>query len=374
MGSSLRTSGRFLLFSGLAALALALAPGAAPRIRTAADLITYSCTPAPANCTGWYTTNVTIRWTVDPTAIETEGCRWDTVTTDTPGKLEPCAAKNVDGVWTRVELTIKVDKTAPAVTGGTPDRPPDANGWYNHPLSVAFQGADPTSGVAACTIASYQGPDSGAAAVDGACRDNAGNTSPPRQYVFKYDTTHPTLSTSAVSSNRVVLVRWRVSPDTRQVAIDRALANAAGRQARRVYHGAGTRFRDEKVRNGVTYVYIIRAIDHAGLVSSAKLRAVPTPLFAPRRGARVAQPPLLHWTSVRRATYYNVQLRRNGRKILSTWPRRPLLQLRWSWTFQGRRYRLSPGRYRWYVWPGFGDPAAVAYGSLLGQNEFIVRT
>jgi hypothetical protein len=227
--------------------------------------------------------------------------------------------------------------------------------------------------VATCTVAPYRGPDSGAASVSGACRDNAGNWSSPRPYVFKYDTTPPALSATAVGSNRVVIVRWTVSPDTRLVAIERGLAHLAGRKARRVYNGAGTRFRDRGVRNGVAYVYRLRAIDEAGLVSSAKVQAMPTPLFAPSRNARVARPPLLRWASVRRATYYNVQLRRNGRKILSTWPARPLLQLRWSWTFQGRRYRLSPGRYRWYVWPGFGAPAAVEYGPLLGQNEFIVR-
>lgn len=371
MRTSFRKSGRCLLLSALAALALA--PGAAPRIQTATDLITFSCTPAPTNCAGWYTTNVTIRWTIDPAAVETDGCKWDTITTDTQGKPEFCAAKTVDGVWTRIDLSIKVDKTAPTVTGGVPDRPPDVNGWYNHPLSVTFQGADPTSGVAACTVAAYRGPDSGGASVSGVCRDNAGNSSAPRSYVFRYDTTPPALSATAVGSNRVVIVRWTVSSDTRLVAVERALAHLAGKKPRRVYNGAGTRFRDRNVRNGVAYLYKIRAIDEAGLVSSAKVQAMPTPLFAPRRDARVARPPLLRWASVRRATYYNVQLRRNGRKILSTWPRRPLLQLRWTWTFQGRRYRLSPGRYRWYVWPGFGAPAAVEYGPLLGQNEFVVR-
>jgi hypothetical protein len=28
--------------------------------------------------------------------------------------------------------------------------------------------------------------------------------------------------------------------------------------------------------------------------------------------------------------------------------------------------------YRWYVWPGYGTPAARNYGSLLGQSSFVV--
>ena len=30
--------------------------------------VTFKCTPAPQDCSGWYRTNVTIDWTVLPTA------------------------------------------------------------------------------------------------------------------------------------------------------------------------------------------------------------------------------------------------------------------------------------------------------------------
>ena len=33
---------------------------------------------------------------------------------------------------------------------------------------------------------------------------------------------------------------------------------------------------------------------------------------------------------------------------------------------------LSPGSYRWYVWPGFGARAAVDYGELLGFSSFTI--
>jgi hypothetical protein len=66
-----------------------------------------------------------------------------------------------------------------------------------------------------------------------------------------------------------------------------------------------------------------------------------------------------------------VQLWRNGR-ILSAWPGNASLRLPKSWSYGGRRYRLQPGRYRWFVWPGFGPRAAKKYGRLIGSSTFVV--
>ncbi|MFZ0090593.1 MAG: hypothetical protein WAL63_13850, partial [Solirubrobacteraceae bacterium] len=71
------------------------------------------------------------------------------------------------------------------------------------------------------------------------------------------------------------------------------------------------------------------------------------------------------------AAYYNVQVFRHG-KILSAWPKRASLQLAKSWRFGGHRYRLKPGRYRWYVWPGFGRRSAAHYGRRVGSGTFVV--
>jgi hypothetical protein len=80
---------------------------------------------------------------------------------------------------------------------------------------------------------------------------------------------------------------------------------------------------------------------------------------------------LLTWSAVPKATYYNVQLIRGG-KVLSAWPTRPRLRLQRSWLYAGRRHRLTPGRYRWYVWPRFGSRASGRYGRLLGGSSFVV--
>jgi hypothetical protein len=74
---------------------------------------------------------------------------------------------------------------------------------------------------------------------------------------------------------------------------------------------------------------------------------------------------------VKKARYYNVQLVR-GTKILSAWPRHALFRVPRSWVFQGHRYRLTPGVYRWYVWPGYGRASAAKYGPALGSSSFVV--
>ncbi len=81
---------------------------------------------------------------------------------------------------------------------------------------------------------------------------------------------------------------------------------------------------------------------------------------------------MLRWTAVRGARYYNVQLFRGGRKILSTWPRSPQLQLKEKWWFRGRRYKLVDGRYKWYAWPGEGPRSANRYGKRIGGRSFVL--
>ena len=131
-----------------------------------------------------------------PSGSVVAGCQDKTFTTDTAGTSEFCSAN--DGTATvTVELTIRVDKTPPVVTGGHPSRPADVNGWYNHAVAVAFSGVDQTSGIEACTATSYGGPDSAAASVTGTCQDRAGNLSSPLGYGLRYDATAPVLTGAA---------------------------------------------------------------------------------------------------------------------------------------------------------------------------------
>jgi len=88
---------------------------------------------------------------------------------------------------------INIDKTAPAV-GGTPARPADRNGWYNHAMSLTWSGTDALSGVSSCSsAATYSGPDSASASLSGQCSDRAGNQG-SGSFALKYDATAPTVS------------------------------------------------------------------------------------------------------------------------------------------------------------------------------------
>jgi hypothetical protein len=444
----------------------------------AVPIVTFKCIPNPQNCNGWYRTNVTIDWTVQPSGAVVGGCRDKTYTADTPtaGTNELCTADDGDAVVS-VGLKIRVDKTRPRVTGAFPSRGTDVNGWYNRPVGVTFRGSDQTSGIASCTNTTFGGPDTRGMSVPGTCRDRAGNVSAASAYGLKYDATAPILTgatperpanpggwfnrpvrfdiqavdaTSGIAdcpsvtyggpdaatalftaacrdwagnaSSRIfglkydatppavagldaragdgnVALSWRPSADAESVEVART-PGVGGYGTTVVFRGPGVKFVDGRVNNGVRYAYEVRVRDAAGNAASDSVSAVPTGasagggvggggagpgsptggrrgrrLLAPSNGAvvRPGQPPLLRWTPVRGADYYNVQLFRKGRKILTVWPTRARYQLKRRWTYRGDLRRLAPGRYRWLVWPGFGRRSRADYGRRIGPSTFRVR-
>jgi hypothetical protein len=318
---------------------------------------------------GWYRSNVTISWTVLG-AENSTGCNVVTLTTDTPGTKLTCSA--VSGAdETSKSVTIKVDKTAPSAAA-VPGRPPDSNGWYNRPLTVSFTGADATSGLAGCSSAQYGGPDNGEAAVAGSCTDVAGNVT-AASFGLKYDATAPTLfAVTTKRGNRSAQVAWRKSSDTWYVEVLRAPGrHGAGETV--VYRGSETVYRDTGLVVGRKYQYRVAGLDAAGNRAEQNTDLVATgALLSPGPADHVTSPPNLVWTTAKRASYYNVQLFYRGRKVLSAWPADPNYRLRRTWSYNGRRYRLRPGLYRWYVWPGLGRRSASKYGGLLGSSTFVV--
>ncbi len=318
---------------------------------------------------GWYTSNVTINWAFDGQVESTTGCEADTIRADTPGKTYTCAATR-DGFTTTVTKTFKVDKTVPAVSTVL-ERQPDANGWYNRPFTVAFAGTDATSGLESCLSVRYEGPDNPGTAVPGSCRDIAGNVA-SASFAFKYDATAPTLfAVTKKLGNRSAEVAWRKSTDTLVVEVLRA-PGRTGQGETLVYRGSETGFRDIGLVVGRKYEYRVVGVDEASNRAEQKLELIATgALLSPAPAGRVTSPPNLLWTAVKGASYYNVQLVR-GRKVLSAWPARPGLQLRRTWVYKGRRHRLRPGVYRWYVWPGLGRRSPARYGRLLGSSTFVV--
>ncbi len=231
------------------------------------------------------------------------------------------------------------------------------------------------SGIASCTSTTYAGPSTTTATVSGTCTDNAGKTVTVTSAPFHYDATSPTLNVAATPGDESIALSWQTGGDIAPiVSMTVARTSSSDSKDPVVYSGTATGFNDTNLRNGVHYTYTITAEDAAGNTATRSLQVTPAArLLSPAANARVSTPPALTWTAVPGATYYNVQLYRGDpTKLLSLWPVRASLQLHRTWRFDGRRYHLKPGRYKWYVWPGFGKRRAARYGHMVGSGTFIV--
>jgi hypothetical protein len=361
---------------------LAVVVGTVPGARAlAADntppVVTYSI-DGIAGSNNWYRgsahgDNVTVHWSVsDPESqiISTTGCD-PAIQIPGPsgGTNRTCRATSDGGTTTVTTKAIKIDATAPAVSGAA-SRGPDANSWYNHAVTISFSGRDATSGLAACSRATYAGPDNAQASVAGTCTDNAGNVG--RAAVgFAYDSTPPQLKKLGIRhGNRTLTFRWQVSPDTQRLVVARAPGKHKAAKSV-LYSGKDKAYRDKGLSPGARYRYTVSAFDQAANEARKTVTVIATgALLGPLPGARVTRAPRLFWTPVKGASYYNVQLVRGGR-IFSAWPSGTSLELPLSWVYKGHRHRLHAGVYRWFVWPGYGLLAANKYGHVLGRSSFL---
>jgi hypothetical protein len=344
--------------------------------------ITYSVSGI-VGTNGWFRGSaggnyVVVHWTVNiPTdQIESSsGCEVGGVRVDGPtiGTTKTCTVTLIGGSQPSTTTSpIKIDNQPPTSLSAGAVRPPDANGWYNHSVAINWTGTDATSGLAACTSLTYSGPDSGAAGVSGGCTDVAGNSS-STSFGFQYDATPPQLSSASVqSTDGANIVHWKSSSPNDVAAISRVARGS--RSELSLFSGAGADFVDKKVQDGVEYRYNVRTVDQAG--NSSQIRTV---LGLPKVVSlgkiaytpRTAAQPILSWPARRGASYYHVQLFRNGKRILAAWPLKTELALRTHWRWAGRQYRLAPAQYAWFVWAGFGPRTAARY-KLLGHAKFIV--
>jgi len=76
------------------------------------------------------------------------------------------------------------------------------------------------------------------------------------------------------------------------------------------------------------------------------------------------QQPVLTWRPVPGATFYAVRLFRGDVRILDLWPSTTRVRVPASWVYGGVHFRLRPGRYLWYVYPGIGNASRLRLGKL----------
>ena len=287
----------------------------------------------------------TYTWTVDITVPVV------TITSPAGGALLNDATPTIEGSATESsEVTVKI--------------------WSGSDMSVAplaTQAATPAAGVWSLDLAAL--PDGPYTVVAGQT-DAAGNPgeSVPRSFTVDAPPAPVDVLTARPRDHRVVIT-WNnpADPDFLRVVVRRGTSI--------VYQGQGESLDDRGLYNGTVYTYTFTAVDSAGNVSSARsVKMRPRgKLWSPRDGGVIRVAPVLQWAKVTRATYYNVQLWRNGRKILSRWPTRPSYELRMRWRYGGRIRNLRDGTYLWYVWPGFGDRERGRYGRMLGSATFFKR-
>lgn len=337
--------------------------------------VTGAALARPPDANGWFNRPVGLSVAAADATSGLASCDQPTYSGPDSGSVSLSAAcRDVAGNVASTAVSLKYDATAPSVTAA-PDRPPDGNGWYRKPLTVSFAGADATSGIAACTEpARYAGPDRADARLAGTCRDHAGNAA-EAALVLDYDATAPRLTAlEAKVQTGSARLAWRKAADTVLVRIERE-PGINGRKRTQVYKGTGQSFVDRTVRKGVRYRYELTSTDPAGNVFASELTAhVARPvLYAPAPNAVVRGPVRLRWEKQKGARYYNVQLHRNGVKVLTAWPRGPSYRIPKAWRFAGRRETLRPGNYRWFVWPARGTRVAPNYGKVLGTSTFRVR-
>lgn len=156
---------------------------------------------APPNLHGWHNSQLTVVWSVSDAEsgiAHSLGCHDVTLADDTPGVTLTCTASNGAGLQASESVTVKLDRTAPAVSG---TRMPAANafGWNNSDVTVTFScedalsGVDETSVTGAATL-SAEGANQSAA---GSCVDRAGNQAHAVVDGINIDTTAPSVSCSA---------------------------------------------------------------------------------------------------------------------------------------------------------------------------------
>ncbi|HKY24406.1 MAG TPA: hypothetical protein VJM07_04580 [Gaiella sp.] len=325
---------------------------------------------------GWYTKPVDFTFTGDGGPSGIASCTSGTYGgPDSGGATITGTCTDGAGNSASGSFTIKYDATPPAVTAA-PDRPPDAQGgWYNHPVKVTFTGKDGGAGVAECTQpVTYAGPDANPAKIVGQCRDAAGHVSPATTLDLRYDGTKPPPPTvKSAHRGTAITLSWTRPADVVRSEVVRA-PGVGGKKPAVVFTGAQNTFVDRKIKPGTRYYYEVRLYDQAGNVAARTVNLKPAlGIFSPAEGSVTRRPPVVEWSPVKKARFYNVQLWRGKAKVLTTWPTKTKLSLPNTWTFSGKRQRLANGKYRLFVWPAFGTQRKPGYGKLVGQVTFVVR-
>jgi hypothetical protein len=190
----------------------------------------------------------------------------------------------------------------------------------------------------------------------------------------KLTVTRPKSKTKSKTSSVTFTLHW-VKPtaadlDRVVVVLNLKRTPVGPADGKAIYHGLGTsaKLKLHAGQNGYVAIY---AFDHSGNYSLKPIRKLVTlaaliPL-RPLTGSVVrTDTPQLTWKATKGSSYYNVQLFRNGKKVLLTWPTKA--------SYRIPAGKLKPGTYVWYVWPAVQHPgSSPTFGKLIGRATFVYK-
>jgi len=112
-----------------------------------------------------------------------------------------------------------------------------------------------------------------------------------------------------------------------------------------------------------------------GVVGSAlfigrAMSSVPRPWLSQTAADGAAQ--TISWRPVARATYYDLVVWQDGRRVLDLWPTAAAASVPLNVSDAGGT-GLGAGQYLWFVYPGFGAKSSKQYGALAGSGAFVVH-
>lgn len=154
----------------------------------------------PPNAAGWYNEGVTISFTCADAESGVQVCP-EPITVVTEGQAQSVAGTAFDGSGNTANAattTLSIDLTPPTLTGA-PDRAPNAEGWYNSPVTVTWTANDALSGIADLPAETLLTEEGGILQAEQSVSDRAGNQTTVGVTGIKIDQTAPVTVASVPS-------------------------------------------------------------------------------------------------------------------------------------------------------------------------------
>ena len=156
--------------------------------------------PTP-NADGWNNADVTVTFTAKDddrgSGIATVAAPV-LVSAETSGQVVTGTARDTAGNVGIDTVTVKLDKSAPTITGAITSGTKSASGWYTGPVTLTFTCADSLSAIATCPDAVVLTAN-GANSAGGTATDRAGNTASTLVGGILIDQERPTLTAADVT-------------------------------------------------------------------------------------------------------------------------------------------------------------------------------